>query len=902
MRNEGITGGEIVVNNSKKTISEMKLNGSIVWPTSYRAVLVPTWGVCGGNYTTATVPASGGYAAVSWQLRIYRGSQSSPVYTDTVTPTTVQISDSANFSYSSGRLTASNRGKNGLTGSSGTTRPQNAAARTCYITYAVKSVTYDGKTMSAVFYSENEFGMTQLANNFSWGEGGYRNVQVTLGGYTDQNSPASAGENTTTVSAKCQFWQNAVFSSGETYEYQEEVTTQSLFSFTSTSSWISFPSSGTVKIASRGHDEGALRPGSVTATIQGVSGSQQLWQAANVKTLKTAEETTITKIALNAIQGPISVLGATLTFSGKIVTGSRKAAVYSWSSGAADTGGEVTDLANTAITPDSIGWSKNNSSYTWPSGNSYTVAHNKHTLNSVAWKFKGAYQGCTNCDALELTQSADSKTTTTGDSNYGVKFQVGTNTIGPAGGAAAIICEAWHYHGTTVTWDSDGEVIAAESSNTKVSDSFTISKVGGSDTYFSINNAQTSVSHTRNMQDNETTDTVTYRLTHNSDNTKYEELTFSATNAKDGDPSYTEWADVGGRINESSSSANSDYKLTALSSNKYSSSGSPCPFGGGSAQLSWTADHLVTTTTTWQQKQERTKSQLYTSGYTKTTTEERYDDRSSVSTARQNDTPTFSKNQSWASVSNAGAVTINANTGSARNVTITATNGTATKTVKLYQAKKVAISVDKSSLTFGASGGTETFVVTYQNTTFTVAHSGTTDPVTGLSANSGGNASGSGTKTITVTVGQNSGTSSKTGKITVTPAEAGLSAIEIDLAQAAAVIEGNLIGSVAAWWDGNERIRYSWSIQNTGSASKSLSGIMLYVYSTPDGDGDPDESNHSVLVSSVNLGNLTVPGNDSSTEQSGSITGYTRNMILVYWVKLVATNLECNWNQFEENV
>lgn len=909
MRNEGIAGGEIVMNGTKRTVNEMRLNGAVIWPTSYRAVLVPTWGACGGDYTTATVPASGGYASVSWELRIYRGSQSTPVYTSAVTPTYVNITDEDGFTYSNGRLTAKNRGRNGIDSSSGTDYPQSAPRRTCYIYYASKTVTYDGKQLSAVFYSENTFGMTQLANSFQWGSGGYRNIQVTLGAYTDQNSPAPAGESTTTVSAQCQFHQNAVFASGESYEYQEQITAQNRFTFSSTSDWITFPSSGTVKIASRGYTEGAIRPGTVTATVSGTSdsGNAQLWQAANAKTMKSDETITISKIALYSVSGPISVLGTTITFSGKIVTGQKKAPVYSWSSGAPDTGGEVTDLANTDINPDSIAWKKGSGSYTWVTGRTYTVAHNKHTLNAVSWSFKGAYRGCTNCDAISVTQSADSKTTVTGDSNYGVKFEVsGTNGIGPAGGYANIACEAWHYHGTTVSWDSDGEVIAAESSNEKVTDTFTITKIAGSDAYYSINAAQTKVTHTRNMEDNETTDTVTYRLKNSSDQSVYKDLTFSATNAKDGSPTYTTWADVGGKINEQTTVTPSDYKVSTFSAARYTNSSSPAPWGGGTSQLSWAADHLATTTTTWKQKQERTKSQLYTSGYTKTTTEEQTVDCSSSSSERVGDTPAFSSNKSWATVSNAGLVTIGENSGSTRNATITATNGTASKTITIYQAKKVAISVNKSSLTFDAAAGSATFVVAYQNVTFAVSHSavtGSTDPVSNMSPTSGGSATGSSTRTVTVQVSKNSGTSQRLGVITVTPESgSGLSAISIDVVQAAAEVTGVVTGYANAGWNGSTQIDYQWSLHNSGSASKTIQNITLYLNSTPEGEGDPDESDKSTLVASKNLGNVTVGGYDDTSWESGSFTGLTRNLNRTYWVKLIATGLESDWNQIEESV
>ena len=909
MRNEGITGGEIVINNTKKTVNEMKLNGAIIWPTSYRAVLIPTWGSCGGNYTTSTVPASGGYANVSWEVRIYRGSQTSPVYTRSASPDVVYISDSDNFSYANDKLTANNRGKNGISGSSGSTYPQNAAARTCYIYYASRAVTYDGKQITAVFYSENTFGMTQVANNFQWGAGGYRNVQVTLGAYTSQNNPAPAGESTTTVSAQCQFYQNAVFTSGESYEYQEQITAQNRFTFSSTSDWITFPSGGTVKIATRGQTPGELRPGSVTATVTGTSdnGSAQLWQAANVKTKKSDETITITKIALDSVTGPISVLGQTINFTAKVVTGQKKAEVYSYSSGAPDSGGEITDLANTAITPDSIGWSKNDSSYTYPTGSSYTVAHNKHSLSTVSWKFKAVYRGCTNCDPISLTQSADKKNTETGDSGYAVTFSVGTNTIGPAGGAAAITCEAYHYHGTTVSWDSDGEVIAAESSNVKVSDTFTITKIAGSDTYFSINSANTQVSHTRNMYDAEATDTVTYRLKNDAKNTVYADQTFTAVNAKDGDPTYTEWADSGGHINEQSSSSNSDYKITTFSVNKYSSSASPAPWGGGSSQLSWSADHLVTTTTTWKQLQIRTKSQLYLSGYTKQEQEQQTVDRQSQSSSRVSDTPTFSSDKNWCTINAAGAVTISENSSTARNATITATNGTATKTVKQYQAKKVAISVDKNSISFNAAAGSATFTVTWVNTVFTIAHaaaSGYTNPISSLSPSSGaGSGSGSGTKTYTVNVGANSSTSNaRRGIITITPGEAGLSAIQVTVEQAAAEVQGSVTGYVNASWNGSTQIDYEWQLSNSGSAQKTIQGVTLYLYSVPEGEGDPDESDKSTLVTSRNLGNVTVGGYDDTSWESGSFTGLTRNLNRTYWVKLMATGLESDWNQVEESV
>ena len=353
----------------------------------------------------------------------------------------------------------------------------------------------------------------------------------------------------------------------------------------------------------------------------------------------------------------------------------------------------------------------------------------------------------------------------------------------------------------------------------------------------------------------------------------------------------------------------SNYSLT-LSLSQYNSSSSAAPFGantynnilscsaGGHKERTmspWSQPHHIVTTYTWSSgAQDVSESD---------TVEEGTDEGSWGNVA---DTPSVSSAQNWLTISGDN-ITVGANTGLARSCVITATvmrldGGSAiTKTVTFYQAKCVAISVDPDSLVFAVGGGTATFTVYYTNVTFSISHAGngTDDPVSRLSSTSGGSGTSSGSKTITVTVPQNSHTNVLNGLITITPASSsGLAALEVDVYQEA-LYTGQLTAFVDCYWSSSSVIAYEWLLSNTSNVSKSAY-LTLTIRRTASANDNPDTGS---LVATVYIGTQTAPaasgGLPGTVTGSGTKTNQSQDTSYTYWARITGTGVTSSWQQFD---
>ena len=144
----------------------------------------------------------------------------------------------------------------------------------------------------------------------------------------------------------------------------------------------------------------------------------------------------------------------------------------------------------------------------------------------------------------------------------------------------------------------------------------------------------------------------------------------------------------------------------------------------------------------------------------------------------KSDTPTVSASGTGFSLNSAKTVlTATENTGtSSRSCTVTASySGATTKTIKVTQnavsvSWSYGFSVNPTSMSFGATGGTKTFTVTSYKQELRNGHNyGNQIALTYTRANSG-SVSGSGTS---VTMGNNTSTSTRSGTVTLTQAETG---------------------------------------------------------------------------------------------------------------------------------
>lgn len=105
---------------------------------------------------------------------------------------------------------------------------------------------------------------------------------------------------------------------------------------------------------------------------------------------------------------------------------------------------------------------------------------------------------------------------------------------------------------------------------------------------------------------------------------------------------------------------------------------------------------------------------------------------------------------------------------------------------------------------------------------------------------------------------------------------------------------------LAVWNATNTAVTYEVVITNHGSSSQTLSGVAMEIRTTTSGSQDPASGS---LVTTVNLGTVTVAGNSTITVPSpaGSVA-VTRDNDLIYWVKGYATNFtNAPYNQIEDN-
>lgn len=549
------------------------------------------------------------------------------------------------------------------------------------------------------------------------------------------------------------------------------------------------------------------------------------------------------------------------------------------------TGGDYTYHNNEPVTPyflQVVGSSGGYNTNTFTASNQYNDSGaKKYTI--TAWF--AASDGPS--DSVSIYQSADRKVSAT--RNYTASLSVSSNTVSASGGYATLVASAGHEE--YKYWASDNQEISGSSS--QKADGVTIVRRSGG-TRFTLSGA--TVTH-QNMAKNQTTDTVVYYARNDSQtNAISSDVSLSATNTRSSTPREAgDWHDVGGKSYGTPTYVDQNYAVT-LSANAYTSSSNAAPFKGGTypSLLTFTGSFDRVTTTPWTQGQEGTLYYDYTSGAYDEVTGTRTVSGSDVSTVQKNGTPTFSSNQSWLSVAASGVVTIaESSSTSVRNATITATLGNSSKSVTIYQRRFASISISVDSIIFTKQSGTATFVVSYTNTTFSVSHNGQGDPVTGLSPTSGGSATSSGTRTVTVTVGANSGSSNRIGEIVVDPGDAELDNLLIDVLQEGTPAAGTYVGFPMVEWATSSRINYDCLVTNNSSSAKTITATLQVVYTT--GDQHPSSG------SSISTKTVTGSVDSGATSSIGNGTIYaTKYSSRKYWCRLSCELFDSGWQQIEE--
>lgn len=524
-------------------ITKFMFRGAQVWPRNYVFTLIPTWTYNGSTVSSLPeIPASGGSLYATWTLV---GTQNgTEVYRANVTPTTSSIGDSTNFSYnrSTGQWKANDRGTNGY--SSNTSGPSaaqwNAPARSCTLNVSYSgTVTINGQSVEVNAAAE-QVSITQAANTASYvtAYNTYDQFSIELNNYydSDHQAPACAAE-TYVSSASCRCG-NYILWSSNAHAYYYQTIGRSMFTFTSTSSWISI-SGRTITVSSRGKTTGNQR----TATIKGqlnpsyypeVSGyaTATLYQKANSSSTIAATcsslaidsfkigNTTVTKIN-DCKQSTVTiVLKATWREAGTKYT------AYDDGDTSAITQGTL--HSNVTVTADSA------LEVTGADGtttSTFTVT-NKHALSEKTWTVEATYLDKEASSSIK--QIADSYTTTTTTTRT-VSISVTNGSITAAGGSLTLSYAASHYDTTITKWNSDN-VERSRTDGTAVNDTsratISLSTSGPTGHADRFSRSGTTLTHT-SMTNKEGTDKVTVTIAHPDDNTKTASTgEYSATNSK----------------------------------------------------------------------------------------------------------------------------------------------------------------------------------------------------------------------------------------------------------------------------------------------------------------------------------------------------------------------------------
>ena len=393
----------------------------------------------------------------------------------------------------------------------------------------------------------------------------------------------------------------------------------------------------------------------------------------------------------------------------------------------ARTGGDYTPHTNEAVVPYRLevdgGGSYNTNTFT--ASNQHNLSSKSHSIKAILGTGDGPY------DTVSLWQAADSKKQVVG--NYAVTLDLTDDTIWAGGGSGTLVSYATYE--SYYEWNSDGAIV--DGSLETIYGTSTLVEVGTTSSRFTIGSRRTStdssghrycywsVTH-GDMQTNATTDSMVRKAKHDSKNDELStEVRLAILNQLETSesPVYGPW--VAGTAYTSSS----DYGIKTFTINDYNTSASPASFKGAEAGYTVVGRHYDT------RKRDDTRN-VYTK-YTSWSSENNDDNHRALSGTDTNpviisgptevtgDTVNLTTTASWVTINTSQSkleLAAQGSTGRARYATIRATNagGGATLTADVYQAGYANLSSNKSSISFNASGGTNTFIVTSRYTTWTI--------------------------------------------------------------------------------------------------------------------------------------------------------------------------------------
>lgn len=638
-----------------------------------------------------------------------------------------------------------------------------------------------------------------------------------------------------------------------------------------------------------------IKKGNATSSWKNASNNQRVLQQANSATKTSDGSFTVTNFYFETSPASIPSAAPTVVTITARASGNGTLAAYSYTSGATS-GGEATSLNNDIVSPSSLsvaGATVTNSQFT---------ASNKHSTNPKTWTISGTFEGTS--ATKTITQAADQKIMSSGE--YTTTLTLDTNGIWAGGGDALLIARAVFVAG--LIWESD-HTEAGGNTTVGYEEQVTLAEVTGSSGVDSItaigvdstNHTKTfRVTH-RDMAKNETTDTIKVKA-NNGTLSESSEWSFSVTNSKTNVLiEATPWGNF--TPNGQTRPVNRNYTVS-ISASRFASNADAAPFDEGSySVLIYSGHHehsdFILGTET------RTCYYKYTSWYEGSSnyypmTEERAAEREGEWEGRTDLMPTITSGDTsiaTISASDNHIVHFAANSGNAnRSVLITAVNGDASASVRLYQSRFMSLTIDPNeALIFDSEAGTLYFNVVSKNTKWRITKDG--DWMT-VSPTSGGSSNQQDTVRISVAVPANTSDVARIGEIDILQNDTPVlfDPIMLDTLQISSQPATSYIGFVNAGWISETSIMYQLSIKNELNY-KAFSGTYINVVSTASASDNPAEGQ---LEASYEVGTVYADGHQTSLVDQGIISNIRRDYSRTYWVKVEQIDITSSYEQIEE--
>lgn len=540
---------------------------------------------------------------------------------------------------------------------------------------------------------------------------------------------------------------------------------------------------GGVTTASRGTTEGSAREVAyniyVTATINGKSGSNSTaataTQGANVATPVAAQyqSVSIQSLSTYSITSTCANTAVTATVKASWRDAGTKYSAYDDGDTTAYTG--MTQHTNETVTgTNGVTMRVNNATDYSNSSNQFYV-NNLHNTSQASHSVVAKFGGLTS-ESKTVTQKADSIVTNQ-TKDWHLSVSIGSNQIWAGGGTATVAYTA--YHTKYSYWQSGGATDVVSGSEETVNDTPSLSLTDMSSSgAFSLSG--TTVTH-RDMQKNVTTDSV---KVHAATAGATDDVLVSIINILTDNTVNGSWG--------STYNVDHDYGIKTFTISNYTSRSTEAPFTGGETAYSVVGSHIRTP---YHDRPVYKKYSSWSSANNDDNHREYYTTESEAyggDTEITGDAVTLSTSLSWVTIDTTNSKLIisaqsSGGTPRAGYVDAKNVNGGSWFSQQVFQGGYASISRTPQFLIFDAAGGTKTFKVSWEYTSFDVTYPRPTITMPSLTIfpGSGGSSSGTGETTITVYCEEKDQyiTDMLIGTITIHPQNSALSDLTIRVTQ-----------------------------------------------------------------------------------------------------------------------